>query len=227
MRSLLIITTVLIFCFAGVLFFSFSQRQATEYAQFDENNNLIRPKGYRSWVFAGTAATPKSHDSTVFFPDFQNVYIDPEGYKYWKEHGEWKEGTIFVKELLRAGDTISAVGRGFYQGDHYSVSAMVKDSKRFPDMHDGWNYFRFVDAQKHILVEKSAPLGAKCGSCHLPNAIDGNIFYQYYPNILQAKGFGTGDPEDLNTRKGLDPGYKYVRMTSEYLKTQTRSKKKG
>jgi len=219
MRLAMVVSALLGVVIVVALLYAFSRSASSEgYARFDDSNNLLRPTGYRSWVFAGTAATPKSHDSTVFFPDFQNVYIDPDGYKYWKEHGEWKEGTIFVKELLRTGDSVSPVGKGFYQGAHYSVSAMVKDSKRFPNMHNGWNYFKFVDWNKHELTDKSAPLGNACASCHLPNAMDGDIFYQYYPVILAAKGFGMGDPEDLNKRDGLDPGYKYVRATSEYLK---------
>lgn len=191
-----------------------------EYAIFDNDNNLLRPKGYRQWVFAGANTTPKSLDADVLFPDFQNVYIDPAGYQYWKENGKWKEGTIFVKELLRKGDTISPVapgGNAFYQGAHYSVSAMVKDTKRFPDMHNGWNYFRFVDKETLTLTPKGAPQGNKCASCHIPNALDGDVFYQYYPVILAAKGVGKEDPENANTREGLNKGYQWSRPTSAYL----------
>lgn len=198
---------------------------AQPYAQFDEHNNLLRPKGYRTWVFAGTAATPKSQDSTVLFPDFQNVYVDPEGYRYWKEHGEWKDGTILVKELLRAGDSVSAVGRGFFQGDHFSVSAEVKDSKRFADTPGGWNYFKFVDLKNHVLTDKSVPQGMKCAGCHVKNAVEGSVFYQYYPAIQAAKGFGKDNPEDLNTRKGLVADYKYVGLLKQYVAGLTASEK--
>jgi hypothetical protein len=196
---------------------SCTDHAAKPYAQFDEHNNLLRPKGYRTWVFAGTAATPKSQDSTVLFPDFQNVYVDPEGYQYWKEHGEWKDGTILVKELLRAGDSVSAVGRGFFQGDYFSVSAEVKDSKRFADMPKGWNYFKFVDVKNHILTDKSAPQGLKCAGCHVANAVEDSVFYQYYPAIRVAKSFGKGNPEDLNTRKGLVADYKYIGLLKQYV----------
>jgi len=179
------------------------------YAQFDADNNLIRPLNYRTWVFAGTATTPKSHDPKAIFPDFQNVYIDPVGYAYWKKHGTWKEGTILVKELLRAGDTTSSVGNGFFQGAHFEVAATVKDSKRFPDMHGGWNYFGYADFKKNKLNEKSPPLGNQCAACHMQNAIDGDVFYQYYPVILAAKGYGDGNPENENMREGLVPDYRY------------------
>ena len=199
-------------------------QEDTQYAVFDEKNNLLRPKDYRSWVFAGTSSTPKSEDPNVIFPDFQNVYIDPAGYAYWKKHGKWKEGTIFVKELLRQGDTTSSVGNGFFQGAHFEVAAQVKDSKRFPDMHEGWNYFGFADFKANILNETSQPLGTQCASCHNATAIDGDVFYQYYPVILAAKGYGDGNPENENTREGLVADYHYKQAVSEYLKTLEKAK---
>ncbi|MEO7523578.1 MAG: cytochrome P460 family protein [Ferruginibacter sp.] len=189
-----------------------------QYAVFDDNNNLLRPKDYRSWVFAGTATTPKSHDPKAIFPDFQNVYIDPVSYAYWKKHGKWREGTILVKELLRQGDTVSSVGHGYFQGAHFEVAATVKDSKRFPDMKDGWNYFGFADFKKNILNSISVPLGNQCANCHVKNAIEGDVFYQYYPVILAAKGYGDGNPENENTRPGLVADYKYVSAVKDFVK---------
>ncbi|MEO6499343.1 MAG: cytochrome P460 family protein [Mucilaginibacter sp.] len=189
-----------------------------QYAVFDDNNKLIRPVDYRSWVFMGTSSTPKSQDPNVIFPDFQNVYIDPVSFAYWKKHGEWREGTIMVKELLRQGDTVSSVGHGFFQGAHFEVAAQVKDSKRFPQMHNGWNYFGFADFKKLKLNETSMALGAQCASCHNTTAIDGDVFYQYYPVILAAKGYGDGNPENENTRPGLVADYKYVSAVKDSVK---------
>ncbi|MEO5889478.1 MAG: cytochrome P460 family protein [Ferruginibacter sp.] len=189
-----------------------------QYAVFDDNNNLLRPKDYRSWVFMGTSSTPKSQDPNVIFPDFQNVYIDPVSFAYWKKYGAWREGTIIVKELLRQGDTVSSVGHGFFQGAHFEVAAQVKDSKRFPKMHNGWNYFGFADFKKLRLNETSIPLGAQCASCHNTTAIDGDVFYQYYPVIQAAKGYGDGNPENENTRPGLVADYKYVSAIIDSVK---------
>ena len=189
-----------------------------QYAVFDENNNLLRPKDYRSWIFMGTSSTPKSEDPNVIFPDFQNVYIDPVSFAYWKKHGEWREGTIIVKELLRQGDTVSSVGHGFFQGAHFEVAAQVKDSKRFPKMHNGWNYFGFADFKKLVLNDASIPLGNQCANCHNKTAIDGDVFYQYYPVIQVAKRYGDGNPENENTRPGLVADYKYVSAVLDSVK---------
>lgn len=198
--------------------FTSGEAEDKTYAFFDKKNNLIRPKDYRSWVFAGSAATPKSHDPKAGFPDFQNVYVDPVSYAYWKKYGKWREGTILVKELLRQGDTVSSVGRGFYQGAHFEVAAEVKDSKRFPDMNGGWNYFGFADFKKNKLNAISVPLGNQCADCHIKNAIEGDVFYQYYPVIKTAKKYGDGSPENDSTREGLVVDYKYKRELTAYMK---------
>jgi hypothetical protein len=192
-----------------VLIFAKACRQEEkEYYQFTENGELIRPADYRTWVFVGSAATPKALDSTVVFPDFQNVYMDPEGYQFWKENGYYKEGTIFVKELLRKGDTISPIGRGFYQGAHYSLSATIKDTLRFPDVKGGWQYFKFTNYKQQLLNGTSPALGGKCISCHKASKLGYGPFTEYYPILLDAKNYGKDNPENRATRAGLDEAMK-------------------
>lgn len=172
------------------------------YYTFNEKNELVRPKDYRTWVFAGTGTTPKSHDRAALFPDFQNIYIDPESYRFWKENGYYRDGTIFVKELIRKGDTISPIGKGFFQGDAYSVSATIKDSIRFPDAPGGWQYFEY-DTDNGLLAEASPAVGGSCISCHSKAAAGYGAFTELYLPMRDAKGFGKGNPENLNTRKGI------------------------
>ncbi|QDH78550.1 cytochrome P460 [Echinicola soli] len=180
------------------------QQEEEKYYQFTENGELMRPVDYRTWVFVGSAATPKSLDSTALFPDFQNVYMDPDSYRFWKEKGYYKEGTIFVKELLRKGDTVSPIGRGFYQGPHYSLSATIKDTVRFPDVKGGWQYFKFTNYDKQLLNDSSIALGGKCISCHSLSKSGYGPFTEFYPILQDAKNYGKDNPENRNTRTGLD-----------------------
>lgn len=188
-------------------FYACTESGATgkSYYSFNEKGELNRPMDYRTWVFAGSGTTPKSHDSTAFFPDFQNIYIDPESYQFWKENGYFREGTILVKELIRKGDTISPIGRGFYQGEAYSLSATIKDTARFPDAPGGWQYFKYTDYEKGILTETSPMLGAKCISCHSNAKAGYGPFVELYTVMHDAKGFGKDNPENGNTRPGLMP----------------------
>lgn len=182
-----------------------SQKQQQDYYVFNEQGELLRPQNYRTWIFVGTGATPKSHDSTAAFPDFQNIYIDPESYEFWKENGYYREGTIMVKELIRKGDTIAPIGRGFFQGEAYSLSATIKDTARFKDMPGGWQYFKYADYEKGLLTESSPMLGTKCTGCHSRSQAGLGPFTEYYLVLRDAKSIGKENPENLATRKGLTP----------------------
>lgn len=175
------------------------------YYAFNKQGALIRPAGYRTWVFAGTGATPLSHDSTALFPDFQNIYIDPESYQFWKENGYYREGTILVKELIRKGDTVAPIGKGYWEGEAYSLSATIKDTARFPHAPGGWEYFKFADYTKGVLSETSPVLGGACISCHSAAKEGYGPFTELYMPMRDARGFGKGNPENSNKRKGLMP----------------------
>lgn len=182
-----------------------AKEQKSGYYKFNQKGELVRPDDYRSWVFAGTGTTPKALDPNVLFPDFQNVYIDPVGYRFWKQNGYFRDGTIFVKELIRKGETNSPVGTGFFQGEAYSLSITVKDSKRYPDAPGGWQYFKFADYEKGVLTKTSAALGGGCIACHASAKAGHGPFVELYMPMRDAKGFGKGSPENLDTRPGLMP----------------------
>lgn len=178
--------------------------EKTVYYEFNDEGEILRPKNYRTWVFVGSGTTPRAIDSNALFPDFQNIYMDPASYKFWKENGYYRESTIFVKELLRKGDTISPIGKGFYQGFHYSLSATIKDTAKYPDVPGGWQYFKFTNYEKMMLNSTSPPLGESCYSCHSKTKKGYGPFTELYPILIDAMNYGKDNPENRNTRKGLD-----------------------
>ena len=179
-------------------------QDATPYAAFDDAGQLLRPTGYREWIFVGTGTTPEVHDAEALFPDFQNVYIDPVSYAAWIETGEFPEGAILVKELLTLGETETAVGRGFWQDDYRSLSATVRSTARYPDTVGNWNYFNFTDAEAGVLTPAAAPLGTECSDCHVGNAPEGGVFHDLYPVLRVSRGAGER-VEDRATRGALVP----------------------
>ncbi|MEZ8358349.1 cytochrome P460 [Vibrio splendidus] len=179
---------------------SFAQN---DYAQFTDEGSLVRPQDYREWIFAGTATTPKIVNNDVLFPDFQNIYIDPDSYKAWKETGTFPEGTIMVKEILDLGLTNSPVGKGFYQGDFRTLSAAVKSKVRYPDTVGNWNYFSFVNKKDKKLNKTAKPLGSRCSGCHEANAPEGGAFYNYFSVLRDSRGIGKNSAENSDFREGL------------------------
>lgn len=50
--------------------------------EINEKGELLRPKDYRTWFYAGTVTPQKSINQNQLFPDFQNIYIDPISYEF-------------------------------------------------------------------------------------------------------------------------------------------------
>jgi hypothetical protein len=54
------------------------------WAEFDNEGNLHRPDGWRNWVYVGTPITPNElNPPAANFPEFHNVYIDPDSYAHY------------------------------------------------------------------------------------------------------------------------------------------------
>lgn len=163
-------------------------------ARFTAKNELQRPTDYRSWVFMGTPLTPNDmNNGAAAFPEFHHVYIDPGSYEHYKWTGEFRDGTVIVKELVAVGSKQAASGKGYFAGDFLGVEAMVKSKDRFGDAPGNWGFFRFTDeeaAKKGMLgtVKRTAPnVGASCTGCHAAAQHD-RVFTQHYPVLRMVRG---------------------------------------
>ena len=96
---------------------------ADEYFTINDGQ-LERPTGYRERVYVGTPVTPNDmNDGKAAFPEHHNVYIDPESWAHWKKTGEFREGTILMKELVSVGSKVAVSGNGYFPGRlHWSGS---------------------------------------------------------------------------------------------------------
>ncbi len=153
------------------------------YGSFTKDNILLTPKGYREWVFVGAPVTPKDmNDGNPAFPEFHNVYIDPTSWDHWKKTGEFRDGTVIVKELVSVGAKESASGNGYFQGEFNGIAATVKDSKRYSDRPGNWAYFTFesYETKQGVIQADDA-----CAACHKANAAHDMVFIQHYP-VLRA-----------------------------------------
>ena len=113
-------------------------------ATFNSDGELIRPAGWREWVFVGSPLTPNSlNGGEAAFPEFHSVYIDPESWAHWKETGTFREGTMMAKELTLVGTTAATSGIGFFNGDLQGFEIAHKDSERYTAESDGWAYYTF------------------------------------------------------------------------------------
>ena len=170
----------LLLCLAGAV-----QTDAADGPKYDEKGALIRPDGWREWVYAGTPVTPNDmNDGKAAFPEFHNVYIDPASYAVFRKTGEFPHGTMIAKELVSVGTKAATSGNGYFQGEFQGLEISVKDRRRFVDEPGGWAYFSFGHEKVYTNTAAAFPT-ASCNACHESAADTDFVFTQYYP-VLRA-----------------------------------------
>ncbi len=154
---------------------------------------LILPRNYHEWIYLGSPLTPHAlNGGNAPFPEYHNIYVQPEAYKAYRETGEWPEGTIMFKELQLTrpatnsdGSSVEVSGRGYFPGALNGVDISVKDSKRFAETNE-WGFFNFGHhAPPYERTATALPTDA-CAGCHIANA-DNMVFSKFYTPILDAK----------------------------------------
>ena len=157
----------------------------TAAVEFTPDGKLKKPDGYRNWVYVGEVVTPNDmNGGEATFPEFHAVYIDPESFAHYEKTGEFRDGTVMIKELSRVGAKEAASGKGYFQGDFTGLEATIKDSKRFKDEPGSWAYFSF--GHKYPLkADATKQAAASCNACHAASAAKDDVFTQYYP-VLRA-----------------------------------------
>ena len=132
---------------------------------FTPDGKLMRPADYRSWIHLGTSLGLQYSSGTGSSrpPSFENVYVNPIGWREYAKTGKWPEGTMFFLEVRAAVTKGSFAVGGQYQGDIVATELEVKDSKRFPD---GWAWF---DLPKGAGTATQLEKQAGCFACHTAN----------------------------------------------------------
>jgi hypothetical protein len=198
-----IFTTLFI---APLIFTTAAQTAQAAQAYSFKDGTLQRPTGYREWVYVGTPVTPNDmNNGKAAFPELHNVYIDPQSWKYWKNKGEFREGTIIIKELVSVGSKSAVSGNGYFMGSFIGLEATIKSKADFPNEPGNWAYFSFSSADHKTLNKTAKAFPAKsCNACHAGAAADDFVFTQYYPVLSAGKGKGnlaTGGHQDTLSMK--------------------------
>ncbi len=172
-------------------------------AKFDSEGNLLRPEGYREWVFIGTPLTPNDMNGGMApFPEFHAVYIDPASWAQYRKTGKFRDGTVLIKELISVGSKQATSGVGYFMGEYLGLEAAVKSKAHFPDEPGNWAYHSFTTPgspmegeEMRKQIHAGAPLKDKakafptavCASCHQASAAEDMVFTQFYPVLRSAK----------------------------------------
>ncbi len=152
--------------------------------RFAAGNQLIRPEGYREWVFVGSGlGMSYSEGPYEKAPDFTNIYIQPEAFRQFAATGKFPDGTVLVMEVVSAGSKASINQRGQFEERCLGVEAAVKDENRFPEK---WAYFSFIGADGKALDQARPFPKQACWKCHNEHGAVDNVFVQFYPVLRDA-----------------------------------------
>jgi hypothetical protein len=154
---------------------------------YTADGRLSRPQHYREWVFLTSGfdmsyATGTQTDHHMF----DNVFVDPQGYRVFVATGTWPDKTVLVIENRGAESKGSINKSGHFQGaEVMGLEVHVKDEARFPGK---WAFFEFDSAGPAEMTPRSA----SCYSCHAEHGAVDNTFVQFYPTLLPiARSKGT------------------------------------
>ncbi|MGQ0384265.1 MAG: cytochrome P460 family protein [Gammaproteobacteria bacterium] len=154
-------------------------------ATFTTDGRLQRPVDYRNWQFVtsgvGMSYGPAAQAAVLTgHVMFDNVFVQPEAYRYFLENGAWPDGTMFVLELRGTETQRPPNNRGYFQTEIHGVEVSVKDSKRFKGL---WAYFDFGMDTKTAAPQPEAG----CYACHRQSAAVDMTFVQFYPTLQGVK----------------------------------------
>jgi uncharacterized protein (TIGR03067 family) len=184
----LIFLAAVIACAASLV--SAPAAPAKRAAQFEGKDTLLRPDGYREWVFVGSSLGLRYEEGKKRPGqlEYKNVYIDPAAYRAYRETGAFPQGTVLVLETATAEEKKEPGLRGSFQKQFNGLSAAVKDKGRFPD---GWAYFSFSDGPGKTNPRARPAKKAACYDCHREKGAEDNVFTQFYPVLRAARGGDT------------------------------------
>ncbi len=158
--------------------------------KWSADGQLTLPVGFERWIYLGSPLTPQGlNGEAAPFPEYHNVYIQPEAYDHYVKTGSFAEGTIMFKELQLTqerqfpdGSRIESSGRGYFPGARGGVDVSVKDSTRCAATNN-WCYFNFGHHAPPYELAAVAKPAEECAACHQANAATDMVFTQFYQRL--------------------------------------------
>jgi len=153
--------------------------------QYANGNELVRPEGYREWIFLSSRLRMNSKASSGEGETFSNAFVSPSAYHQFQATGGWPDKTVLVLEKRMSWSKGSVEIADHFETDLISVDVEVKDTARFAEK---WAYFSFDSSAK---TAKANPR-AMCWQCHNGGGAVENTYVQFYPTLKPlAQQFGT------------------------------------
>jgi len=154
--------------------------------QYSADGNLIRPNGYREWMFIGSNLNMGYREGgpEPKVPVFHNIYMQREAYKQYVHTGTFPEKTMVIMEQVRGGTNASINRKGTFEDEFIGIEVALKDGSKSADK---WSYFKFFNSDGKILDRAKAFPKEACWNCHNEHGATDNVFTQFYPVLRAAR----------------------------------------
>jgi len=147
--------------------------------QFDSDGAMILPDGYREWIFVGSAiGLGYKETADADAGSFSHVYINPFGYRAFRDTGKFPIGTVLMLETASRGEKENPALTGYYSDEFVGLEAAVKTGDRFGDP---WTYYNFVNKDRKQIERAQRIESKSCIECHREHAKTDHVFTQFYP----------------------------------------------
>lgn len=154
--------------------------------KYTQTGRLIRPEGYREWMFAGSnLGMGYTEGQAQPGPmKYHNIYIQREAYRQYRETGKFPDKTMLVMEVLSMGTNESINRKGSFANQKIGIEVALKDESKFPEK---WAYFNFIGESSKPLADAGPMRKDQCWNCHNQHGAVDNVFVQFYPNLRDVR----------------------------------------
>lgn len=162
----------------------------------DSNGQISVPTDYRTkWTFMGTWSIAKEDVETSAAASghgaaaLHNVYTQPGVVEAYRQTGEFPDGAVLVKELLKTETERLTTGRASWGYDIEGWFVMIKDTvgrfKGNPLWGEGWGWALFGPEIPPKLTTTN--FRTDCLGCHLPAQDSDFVFVDGYPVLAHDR----------------------------------------
>ncbi|MGI9233007.1 MAG: cytochrome P460 family protein [Woeseiaceae bacterium] len=189
-------TIAIVALLVGAIAIADDTLQSTYETIVDESGNISLPDDFRrDWAFLGTWSIAKEDVETSSAASghgaagLHNVYTQRATIEHFRETGEFPDGAVIIKELLKAETASMTTGTVSRGTEVEGWFVMVKDAQgRFPSnplWGDGWGWSLFGADQPDSTVTTNYK--TECIGCHIPARSDDWIYLDGYPVLDAAR----------------------------------------
>lgn len=150
-------------------------------ASYNDKMELQYPGNLDEWIHMGSSLG-SDYNQDAFDPAHPGtlgvVLMEPNAYRYFKQHGEYADGSMFLLSFYKSETKTQPQLQGFVQGKLNSQEIHVIDKMRYSE---GSAFFLYLTAEQTSSAK--LPEGSPCITCHSAEGDYRSTFIQFYPTI--------------------------------------------